>query len=75
MYGFYSKIQEDSRKHIISYENKKNVRFNIYLNDAGNEVITTEVSHNKESIERHSNNFPDSQYLGKLTKWVRCVYW
>lgn len=78
MHAFYSKKQENSSKEIIEKNKKKDerkVRYNVYLNEAGEELIVTEVSKNSERISSHAKNFSDSQYLGIVTEWNRIVYW
>ena len=77
MHAFYSKTQEDSMintRFINNSETEKRIiKHNIYLHEDGHEVITTEVTSNLENSS-HSKNFKDSHYLGKVTKWLRCVY-
>ena len=77
MHAFYSKIQEDytlNMKYKKVNTFYKKVRHNIYLHENGHEVVVTEVTNNLET-SNHSKNFKDSQYLGKVNKWVRVVYW
>ena len=45
---------------------------NIYLTVDGREVEVTEVIKTKPN--HHQKNFPDSQYLGMVTKWLRVKY-
>lgn len=75
LHAFYSSVQEHNREHFFKDKDKKKVRYNTYLTEDGKEVITTEVSENETRINDHSKNFPDSQYLGIVTKWVQAVYW
>lgn len=76
MHAFYSKIQEDLmiNRRLINNSGKKIIRHNIYLHEDGHEVITTEVTSNLEN-SHHSKNFKDSHYLGKVTKWVKSIYY
>lgn len=74
MHAFYSKTQEDLRRmKRIFINSEKKIRHNIYLHEDGHEVITTEVTSNLEN-SHHSKNFKDSHYLGKVQKWIKCVY-
>ena len=77
LHAFYSSVQEHVGKQLFNNKEKykKKVRYNTYLTEDGKEVITTEVSENETRINDHSKNFPDSQYLGIVTKWVQTVYW
>ena len=74
MHAFYSKTQEDLRMERILINSEKKIRHNIYLHEDGHEVITTEVTSNLENSQ-HSKNFKDSHYLGKVTKWIKTVYY
>ena len=56
-------------------DNKRNVRHNVYLTDAGEELIVTEVSKSSDRINSLGKNFSDSEYLGIVTERNRVVYW
>lgn len=77
LHAFYSYVQEHNREHLFNNKekDKKKIRYNVYLNEDGKEVITTEVSENENRINDHSKNFSDSKYLGIVTKWMQAVYW
>lgn len=79
MHAFYSKKQENNSKEIERNDEKgnrkRNIRYNIYLTEDGEERIVTEVSKNSDRISSHANAFPDSEYLGIVTEWNRVVYW
>ena len=75
MHAFYSKKQENSTRDIEMDDNKRNVRHNVYLTDAGEELIVTEVSESSDRINSHGKNFSDSKYLGIVSKWKSVVYW
>ena len=74
MHAFYSTIQEDSIMMRRFNNSEKNIRHNIYLHEDGHEVVTTEVISDLENSV-HAKNFSDSVYLGKVTKWVRTIYY
>ena len=50
---------------------KKQTKSSIYLSLDGREVEVTEVS---REMSNHSERFSDSQYLGKVSKWIRSIY-
>ena len=43
----------------------------IYLTDDGKEIEVTELA---RTLFDHSKNFKDSKYLGKVVKFIRCIY-
>ena len=80
MHGWFSQkqkeIKNDQIRLDILSEKPKPIPIpisNIYLNNKGDEVEVTMVSSNKE----HGANtyyLDDIEYIGLLSKWVRCVY-
>ena len=50
---------------------RRQTKSNIYLSLNGREVEVTEVS---REMSNHSERFSDSQYLGKVSKWIRSIY-
>ena len=75
LYAFYSITQELSGRYMEYKDNngrsKRNVRYNIYLLENGEEAIVTEVNSDPNYISR----FNDVIKLGKVTKWLQTVYW
>jgi len=74
-YAFYSKTQENiNRRGTMCGDNGKpnrNVKYNIYENVSGEEVVVTEVSHDPNFVSR----FKDAVSLGEVKRWVRVVFW
>ena len=75
-YAYYSEKQENTSYLLKSYNNKKIVKYNIYLvkkDGLEKEVKVTEVMRSKE-VNPHAERFDDSVYMGEVVRWVRCVY-
>lgn len=55
----------------INNNQRRQTKSNIYFSLDGREVEVTEVS---REMSNHSERFSDSQYLGKVSKWIRSIY-
>ena len=64
-HAWFSKIQKDR---LYKYCMCRNPHTNIYLTTDGKEVEVTEICNYKDT---HEERFKDSQYLGKVVKWLR----
>ena len=65
LHAWFSKIQKDR---LYKYCTRQNPHTNIYLTTDGKEVEVTEICNYKDT---HEKRFKDSQYHGKVVKWVR----
>jgi hypothetical protein len=75
-YAYYSEKQENTSYLLKSYNDKKIVKYNIYVvkkDGLEKEVKVTEVLRSKEA-EPHAERFDDSVYMGEVVRWVRSVY-
>ena len=73
-HAWFSKKQKELRVDLKSKYNdihKRNTKSNIYLSLDGIEVEITEVN---KKMTNHSERFSDSQYLGKVSKWIKGIY-
>jgi hypothetical protein len=72
-YAWFSKKQKEisGEKRYYNNNQRKQTKSNIYLSLDGREVEVTEVS---TEMTNHSERFSDSQYLGKVSKWIRSIY-
>ena len=75
-YAYYSEKQENTIYLLKSYNNKKIVKYNIYLvkkDGLEKEVKVTEVMRSND-VKPHAERFDDSVYMGEVVRWVRSVY-
>ena len=70
LHGWFSQEQKECIYRSKNKEDRK-PNTNIYLTVDGIEVEITEVCY---EMYDHKKNFPDSKYLGKVTKWLRVHY-
>ena len=73
-HAWFSKKQKGLRvdlKNKYNDNHKRNTKSNIYLSLDGIEVEITEVN---KKMTNHSERFSDSQYLGKVSKWIKGIY-
>lgn len=72
-HAWFSQKQKEivGRKSEYNDNFRKETTSNIYLSLNGIEVEVTEVS---TELSNHSERFSDSQYLGKVSKWIRSIY-
>ena len=68
-HAWFSQTQKEILERIE--ERKKGPISNIYLSLDGIENEITEVS---KKMSNHNERFSDSQYLGKVSKWIRSIY-
>ena len=72
-YGWYSKKQHEWMKEWIQKSRGK-TDCHLYLNMEGEEVVCTEVTQIKGSVEEcrpsTSKNYNDMYFVGKMTKWL-----